>query len=59
MDTNANKREQIWIATAILKIWDACPESGEPTAQQLDGIYGLAGRMAELVIALQNWEKRT
>jgi len=58
VDIEANKREQLEVSKDILTTWDQCPESGEPTAMQLDEMYVQAHRLAELVIAAQQWEKR-
>ena len=58
MDIEANEIEQKESSDAILKIWDACPESGEPTDEQYFEIYGLAYRLAELVTAAKDWERK-
>jgi len=58
MDIQANEKEQLEVSQAIIEIWDACPEDGEPTEHQLDEIYGLAYRLAELVKAAKQWRQR-
>lgn len=51
MDIEANLREQLELAEEITALWDVCPESGEPTAAQVDKVYQAGIRLAELVIA--------
>ena len=58
MDIQANEIEQLEVAEAIIEIWDACPESGEPTEHQLNEIYSLAYRLAELVTAAKELKNR-
>jgi len=58
MDITENRRLQAEVSKDIMKTWDACPESGEPTAMQIDEMYVKAHRLAELVIAAHQWESR-
>lgn len=55
MDPTANLREQRLIAKDILKVWDDCNADGTLTAKQQDYVSDQAARLAELVIALDNW----
>ena len=59
MDIQANEKEQKEISEAILKIWDACPESGELTEEQYFEICDRAYRLAELVTEAKRWERNT
>jgi hypothetical protein len=55
MDPRANLASQRSEVSSINAIWDACPEDGNPTADQLDQMYQHAIRLAELVEALDGW----
>ncbi len=52
MDEQANMIEQQSVAAEIMRLWDECPEDGEPTDFQLMETYSQAYRLAELVQAL-------
>lgn len=56
MDIEANEREQAEVAADIMATWDACPDDGRATADQLDTMYTLAYRLAELVQAAHEWK---
>ena len=55
MDEQANMREQQSVSAEILRIWDECPEDGEPTEPQLMETYENAYRLAELVKSLHEF----
>ena len=55
MDPKANIQEQIELAKSIIKITDQCPEDGEFLEEQKDDICNDAIRLAELVLALDEW----
>ena len=58
MDPQANLNEQASISAAITKIFDACPEDGNFTDDQLAKLAAYAVRLSELVIALIQWQSR-
>lgn len=55
MDPDANLKEQREIAREIQAIWDDCNEDGTLTFPQMAAISDKAGRLAELVEALDKW----
>ena len=58
MDVQANEKEQLEVADAILKIWDDCPEEGELKKNQYFEVANLAYRLAELVADANEWQNR-
>jgi hypothetical protein len=58
MDPKANLAEQIATARHINAVMDDCPEDGNPTDEQLDAVYTDACRLAELVLALDEWQRK-
>jgi len=59
MDPEENQRQQLENAKAILKIVDSLPNCGEPTECQVNDLTTAAQRLAELVISLNDWNRRT
>lgn len=58
MDPDTNLKEQREIAREIQAIWDDCNEDGTLTVSQMVVISEKAGRLAELVEALDGWISR-
>lgn len=58
MDPNANIKEQRELATAIIKEWDNCNDNGTLKEGQAERIAEHANRLAELVQALDEWQRR-
>ena len=58
MDIQANEKEQLEVADAILKIWDDCPEEGELKKNQYFEVANLAYRLAELVADANEWNRK-
>jgi hypothetical protein len=59
MDPVANLKEQHEQAAEYLRIWDECPEDGILTDDQLDKLATIGNRLAELVLALKEWNEHT
>ena len=57
MDPEANLREQHQQATEYMRIWDKCPEDGNFTEDQLDKLAQIGYRLAELVLAMHDWNR--
>ncbi len=58
MDPKANLREQLDIAREIQRIWDNCKDNGELTTVQRKQVAGMADRLSELVLALDDWQRK-
>ncbi len=58
MDPIANIKEQREIAKDILKTWDDCNADGSLTETQQSFVAEHALRLAELVEALDEWQKK-
>ncbi len=58
MDPDANLKEQLEIAQEIQKVWDDCNADGTLTAGQRDYLADKAGRLSELVEALDEWIRK-
>ncbi len=58
MDPFAHIKEQREVAKAITKIWDDCNGDGTLTEKQLEAVADHANRLAELVIALDEWRMK-
>lgn len=56
MDPIANLNEQRRIAREILKIWDGADEHGCLESEKEEQAAELAQRLAELVLALDEWQ---
>ncbi len=59
MDPKANIKEQTKLAKEITAIWDDCNGDGTLTVGQMEVVADKAARLAELVIALQEWISKT
>ena len=55
MDPNANLDEQRRLARNALEIQNNCSDMGEYTDEQTENLSRIATRLAELVIALDEW----
>lgn len=55
MDPDANLIEQREIVRAVLAIYDACADDGSLSPSQAASLETYAGRLAELVQALDEW----
>lgn len=58
MDPEANLKEQYSLATDIVAIWDQADDHGGLTTEELAQAADLASRLAELVIALAQWNAK-
>lgn len=58
MDPNANLKGQLELAKEILGVWDDCDANGRLTQHQAEHVSDQAEKLAELVIALNNWISR-
>ncbi len=58
MDPVANLKEQLEIARSIQAIWDDCNADGTLTNNQRKSIAGMADRLSELVLALDEWQRK-
>ncbi len=58
MDPNANLREQLQLARDIQTTWDHCGEDGNLSLEQINHVADAANRLAELVLALNEWIAR-
>ncbi len=58
MDPEANLKEQYSIATDIVAIWDEADDHGGLPTEQIEQAADLASRLAELVIALAQWNAK-
>lgn len=58
MDPKANIEEQISIAREIQRIVDECSEDGVQTENQAREIAENAERLADLVLALDEWRRK-
>lgn len=58
MDPIANLKEQLEIANDITRVWDDCSGDETLTAEQNDYVACKAARLAELVIALDEWQRK-
>ena len=57
MDPIANIKEQRAIAREIQKVWDDCNADGTLTPAQQEHVAERANRLAELVLALDEWQR--
>jgi hypothetical protein len=57
MDPEANIGEQRYLAAHLLHLQDACSDEGEFTYEQEQEIMRSAFRLAELVQALDAWNR--
>lgn len=57
MDPEANKSEQITIAKGIMAMWDADDGETAMRPNQVEALKHDAYRLAELVLALFEWQK--
>ncbi len=55
MDIVANLKEQFELSTNINAIWDDCNPDGTLTSEQMIKICDMSQRLAELVVAVKNW----
>jgi hypothetical protein len=55
MDPNANLEEQLRLAAEIQAIIDDCDDNGDNTPEQDVQLIASGARLAELVIALNEW----
>ncbi len=58
MDPKANLLEQLRLARRINTIVDACPDDGDYYDDQLKAFSETAPRLAELVLALDEWMRK-
>lgn len=58
MDPTANLKEQVEVALDIVRTWDDCNADGTLTREMQEHVADQANRLAELVIALDEWIKR-
>lgn len=59
MDPEANRFEQIRLSREALAIQDNCSDGGEYDGHQTVRLTEIATRLAELVIALHEWNLRS
>lgn len=59
MDPIANLKEQLDLAQSIQVIWEDCDDdTGELSANQRKAVAGMADRLSELVLALDEWQRK-
>lgn len=58
MDPKANLKEQIALAKELNEIWDDCNGDGTLSNARAQYAAQQAGRLAELVIALDEWQRK-
>ncbi len=58
MDPKANLLEQVAIALDIERSWDHCNEDGTLDPQECAYVAERAGRLSELVLALDEWQRK-
>lgn len=58
MDPKANIKEQLQIAKHIISLWDEAPADGVLDANDQLWMSDAANRLAELVLALDEWQRK-
>lgn len=58
MDPKANIKEQRELAKEIQAIWDDCNGDGTLTSEQAELVADKANRLADLVLALDEWRSK-
>lgn len=58
MDPNANLQEQLAIAKHIIHTWDNCNDDGTLSLAQAADVADDANRLADLIVALDEWIRK-
>ncbi len=58
MDSVANLKEQLEIAREIEHTWNLGNDDGTLGADQMERVAALADRLSELVLALDEWQRK-